>query len=92
MCGILGTTYKNGDMISALNKIQHRGPDGIKYKMLPDCNLGFVRLAIRDLSEAAMQPMSNSNMDVWITYNGEIYGENELKENLIKKGYIFQTT
>lgn len=92
MCGILGTTYKSGDMLSALNMIRHRGPDGIRYEMLPDLNLGFVRLAIRDLSETAMQPMHNNDRNVWVTYNGEIYGEKELKEDLVKKGYVFQTT
>lgn len=92
MCGILGTTYKDGDMLGALNKIQHRGPDGTKWESLQDCNIGFVRLAIRDLSESAMQPMSNLNKDVWIIYNGEIYGETELKETLIRKGYQFRTT
>ena len=92
MCGILGTTYKAGDMLSALNKIQHRGPDGTRYESLPDCNLGFVRLSIRDLSEAAMQPMSDDDKKVWITYNGEIYGEGKLKEELLRKGYTFRTT
>lgn len=92
MCGILGTTYKKGNMLNALNKIKHRGPDGTRCEMLPDCNLGFVRLAIRDLSEAAMQPMANDDKNVWIVYNGEIYGEKTLKDSLIKKGYFFKTT
>lgn len=92
MCGILGTTDKDGDILGALNKIQYRGPNGTRWESLLDCNMGFVRLAIRDLSENAMQPMSNLNKDVWITYNGEIYGETALKESLIKKGYQFQTT
>lgn len=92
MCGILGSTYKQGDFDKALKLIEHRGPDGKKIKELPDCTLGFVRLSIRDLSEKAMQPMASDDENVWVTYNGEIYGCEELKSDLISKGYEFKTT
>lgn len=92
MCGILGSTYKKGDFERSISKIAHRGPDGKKIVEVSDCQLAFVRLSIRDLSERAMQPMSGRQGRVWITYNGEIYGFDILKEKLEKKGYRFKTT
>lgn len=55
--------------------------------------VGFVhrRLSIIDLTEGGWQPMSNSNQDLHIIYNGEIYNYIELREKLINKGHIFLT-
>ena len=51
--------------------------------------LGHRRLSIIDLSEAAHQPMCNSNGNIWITCNGEIYNYIELREELASKGCRF---
>lgn len=53
--------------------------------------LGFRRLAIIDLSPLGHQPMCNSNGDVWIVFNGEIYNYIELREELKSLGYNFKT-
>ena len=92
MCGILGTTYKKGNIEKAIKAIKHRGPDGWRIERLDKCNLAFVRLSIRDLSIKAMQPMKALDQNIWITYNGEIYGYERLKRELIKRGYRFNTT
>lgn len=52
--------------------------------------LGHRRLSILDLSSAGHQPMSIDS-NIWIVFNGEIYNYIELKEQLIKLGYSFQT-
>jgi asparagine synthase (glutamine-hydrolysing) len=52
---------------------------------------GFRRLSILDLSPTGHQPMSSSNGDVWIVFNGEIYNYIELRNELIAKGYSFHT-
>ena len=52
---------------------------------------GHRRLSILDLSPLGHQPMSNKDGSVWITYNGEVYNYIELKEELISKGYVFNT-
>ena len=36
--------------------------------------------------------MANEDGTVWITYNGELYNELELREELQKKGHTFRTS
>ncbi|MFO0722390.1 MAG: asparagine synthase (glutamine-hydrolyzing) [Myxococcota bacterium] len=52
---------------------------------------GHRRLSIIDLSHYGHQPMASSNHRFWLTYNGEIYNYRELRETLVKKGYVFRT-
>jgi asparagine synthase (glutamine-hydrolysing) len=51
--------------------------------------LGQRRLSIIDLSETGHQPLSYSNNNFWIVFNGEIYNFNELKSDLKGRGYKF---
>ena len=85
-----------------LNKISHRGPDdeGVVAISTIDNNvkessadlyLGHRRLSILDLSSLGHQPMSSSDKQVWITYNGEIFNYIEIRDTLIKKGYKFKS-
>ena len=74
MCGILGGNIPGWDYEKGIKAIAHRGPDDRRIERYPDFTLGFCRLSIRDLSMAAMQPMSNAENNVHIVYNGEIYG------------------
>ena len=91
MCGILGGTKKTWNYEAGLKSILHRGPDGNQIKKYSSISLAFCRLAIQDLSQAAMQPMSSADDKVHIVFNGEIYGYQELKKQLSQK-YNFRTT
>ena len=73
--------------------IDHRGPDGQGvWHEGPIC-LGHRHLAIRDLSSAADQPFHSACGKVVATYNGEIYNENELRDELERAhGLISRTT
>jgi asparagine synthase (glutamine-hydrolysing) len=94
MCGIAGivttedSTQTVNQMIDAL---KHRGPDDWGVWRDQHCALGHRRLAIIDLSEAGRNPLSNQNGKIWITFNGEIYNFQTLREELEKLGYQFQT-
>ena len=78
-----------------MDLLKHRGPDDKGYEQFEiagyDFGLGFVRLSIRDLSEAGHQPMINTDGDIVITLNGEIYNADELRQPLIEAGYTFRS-
>jgi len=82
MCGIL--CIINPESLNycfeLLNKLSHRGPDDIAYKLYEANNnkifLGFTRLSINDLSSNGMQPFTNTikyNNTTAVICNGEIY-------------------
>lgn len=56
-----------------------------------DLFLGHTRLAIQDLSENGLQPMSDLTRNIWLSYNGEIYNFKELRSKLEKKGHRFKS-
>ena len=92
MCGIIGGTKREWDYHAATQSLIHRGPDNQQVVNLPDLSLGFARLAIIDLSEKADQPMCNTERNVWIVFNGEIYGFKDLRKELESSGHRFLTT
>jgi len=53
--------------------------------------LGHRRLAILDLSERGLQPMTAGDARCWIVFNGEIYNHRELRGALEAHGYTFKT-
>ena len=53
--------------------------------------LGHRRLAILDLSDRGLQPMSTGEGKCWIVFNGEIYNHRELRTELEGRGYAFGT-
>jgi asparagine synthase (glutamine-hydrolysing) len=97
MCGICGIyNVGSGEPVSrALVKamadtIIHRGPDAEGFYVSGPVGLGHRRLSIIDLVGGA-QPMSNHDGSIWVAFNGEIYNFQELREDLIRKGYRFKT-
>lgn len=94
MCGIVGFVDKSQDKKKIIkemtDKIVHRGPDGEGYYVDDTVALGHRRLSIIDLKGGA-QPLYNESKDLVLIFNGEIYNYRELKEELIAKGYHFQT-
>lgn len=94
MCGFVGFTGggENSATIiqEMINSIRHRGPDSQESYVDNDIAMGFARLSIIDL-EGSKQPMSNEDGTKIITFNGEIYNYQELRNDLINKGHIFKT-
>jgi asparagine synthase (glutamine-hydrolysing) len=74
------------------NSLAHRGPDGEAYWISSFLSAGFGhrRLSIIDLSDNAAQPM-HYQQRYTIIHNGEIYNYIEIREDLQKKGYTFNT-
>lgn len=98
MCGICGVVNLNGrpaertTVEAMVRTLNHRGPDDKGIELDGIVGLGFCRLAILDLSSTGHQPMSTSDRQVWIVFNGEIYNFLELRKEMEKKGYKFRGT
>lgn len=95
MCGFIG--FFNDERVeneavlhSMTDAIAHRGPDDADYFTDGQISLGFRRLSIIDL-ESGRQPILNEDQTLVLTFNGEIYNYQELREDLLKKGHIFKT-
>lgn len=97
MCGIAGLLNCSEDAVSpkVLEKmtraLAHRGPDGEGFYLEGPIGLGHRRLAVLDLSPAGSQPMSSSDGQLWLTYNGEIFNFRDIRAELETLGYRFRS-
>ncbi|MCB0080560.1 MAG: asparagine synthase (glutamine-hydrolyzing), partial [Caldilineaceae bacterium] len=92
MCGIAGIYHidatcgpVDGPLLERMrDTMVHRGPDGGRSWIAEDGRIGlsFRRLAIIDLSTAAMQPMSDEDGSIHLVFNGEIYNHAEVRAEL----------
>ena len=91
MCGIAGFFYNSSDyevfnnnINSMLSNIAHRGPDnhGTYIDIKNMFAIGHRRLSILDLSDKGNQPMKSFKGNYTITYNGEAYNHNNLRNKL----------
>jgi asparagine synthase (glutamine-hydrolysing) len=96
MCGIAGMLDLMGRAVEKpvlkrlCDTLAHRGPDEEGYFLRNGTGLGQRRLSIIDLS-TGRQPLGNEDGTVWVTFNGEIYNFQELRQRLEKAGHRFAT-
>jgi asparagine synthase (glutamine-hydrolysing) len=102
MCGIaVSIGHLDQEIEAAVERMSsaqlHRGPDaGGRWRSNPAPRdrgvvLAHRRLAIVDLSEAANQPMHDEETGNVLVFNGEIYGFEELRDELAALGARFRT-
>jgi len=98
MCGIVGFVdfqkkLKIENLELLINAVSHRGPDdnGNFFVNTQSSNIGIghSRLTILDPSKRGKQPMAFENLI--ISFNGEIYNFEKIKDLLIQQGYQFET-
>ncbi len=96
MCGLV--YWRHGRAVldaaawtRALAHLRKRGPDAEASTTGPGWALGFTRLAIIDLSAAAMQPFTDRTGRHVLAFNGEIYNYAELRAALVQEGVAFRT-
>ena len=95
MCRIVGyydldNKYTGKDiLLNMRDTMIYGGPDAEGVFINNNLGLAHRRLSIIDLTSSGNQPMEIGN---WvITYNGEIYNYQEIKNELILLGYVFKT-
>ena len=81
--GIIFIDSKNNNAVEEIKK-----PSNCVF----DIGLAHRRLSILDLSVSGKQPMTDSDKKIWLVFNGEIYNHQELRGDLEKKGYSFQSS
>lgn len=95
MCGFTGFvgTLEDKERVleNMMNTIVHRGPDSAGMFTDEDAALGFRRLSIIDIGETGNQPLYNEDGSKVLTFNGEIYNYQELRDELIQAGHVFVT-
>ena len=97
MCGIAGvinlqnTARVPDEVIRQMTDVlTHRGPDGSGYFVDAQVAFGHRRLSIIDLSDAGKQPMKNVEGDHVLTFNGEVYNFEEIR-NSLGGGYQYRS-
>lgn len=95
MCGINGIINKSTQVMAVSieqmnHSIQHRGPDDHGCYCDQNIGLGHTRLSIMDLSSRGHQPMSYDN--IVISYNGEVFNFEDIRNDLESKGYVFDSS
>ena len=95
MCGIAGivdynTDPKRSELMSMLDIISYRGPDSYGTLIENSIAIGMRRLAIIDVS-SGNQPIFSQDKSLAVIFNGEIYNYIELRSELLKSGYNFNT-
>jgi len=101
VCGIIGVLgfeenqnkeiIDKKDFLRLVNSLKHRGPDDYGVMHEENFSFGHRRLSIIDLSEKGRQPMFDWEKKVCITFNGEIYNFEQIKEELVKRGHRFNS-
>ena len=101
MCGINGIFAYHGaappvdtaELLRTREYMARRGPDGTGewYSTDRRVGLGHRRLAIIDPTPDGAQPMATADGRLWITFNGEIYNYEELRNELLARGVVFRS-
>ncbi len=100
MCGIVGkilarsASEKTRELLDVMrDTMRHRGPDDAGSWWSPNGRVGLAqrRLSIIDLSPAGHQPMLSQDGEIALTFNGEIYNFQALRDELAGLGTRFRS-
>jgi asparagine synthase (glutamine-hydrolysing) len=97
MCGIAGWVdyhrniqYETNIMDKLVKTLEPRGPDAQGAWSSPECQIVHRRLIVVD-PENGKQPMITTygHKTYILTYNGELYNTEEIRQDLLKLGFTF---
>lgn len=99
MCGVVAAYQRSGaaanvetvisPVHAAIERLRHRGPDGLVVRVVGDVALGHCRLAIIDPAGGA-QPLWSEDGRIALIANGEIYNHKALRASLEER-HVFRT-
>ena len=92
MCSIMGYCGSGAafdDFKKGFDRTVSRGPDDSRVIDTGKGLLGFHRLAIMGLTPSGMQPFELDGS--YVVCNGELYGFEKQKQELMQKGYTFKS-
>ncbi|WP_417672085.1 N-acetylglutaminylglutamine amidotransferase [Roseibium sp.] len=98
MCGICGEVVFGDDLANTsrvdrmAQAMAARGPDAMGVAMRGRVAFGHRRLKIIDLSDKGAQPMTDAALGLTLVFNGCIYNYQDLRKELVAKGYSFVST
>lgn len=99
MCGIAGLINFKANIVENINilkkmvkTLERRGPDTEGFYISNNVLLGHRRLIVVD-PEGGIQPMTKTieGKKFTIVYNGELYNTEDLRKDLIKEGFTFNS-
>lgn len=94
MCGIAGyvsdTVFAPEVLAAMTRSLAHRGPDADGFFDAGPAHLGHRRLSVIDIAGSA-QPMTSSDGQLTVVFNGEIYNFAALREELARGGWVFRS-
>jgi len=98
MCGILGIVADENtrprlserDVVRMRNRMAARGPDDATLLAIDNIVFAHRRLAIRD-RDGGRQPIMSPDGRYVLVYNGEIYNDHQLRDELQGLGYRFSS-
>jgi asparagine synthase (glutamine-hydrolysing) len=101
MCGLAGYINLKQSLFSVdepllcamRERLTHRGPNGFRTWINQERQIGLVhsRLSIVDLSDAGFQPMFDTDRQIAVCCNGEIYNHRALRAELELFGHRFSS-
>ncbi len=95
MCGICGFVLLGGNgpvdhtaLARMSGAIRHRGPDDEGFYVGAAVALANRRLSIVDVP-GGHQPVYSEDRSICVVFNGEIYNQAELRDELVRLGHVF---
>ena len=96
MCGIAGAldlkarrSFDAERLERMAKSLRHRGPDDVGVWSEPGIALATQRLSIRGGAEGR-QPLADAAGQVWVSYNGELFNDHELRPRLAARGHVLR--
>jgi len=99
MCGILALASVGRDeitldmrtLVAMRDRLAHRGPDDAGALIAGNVAIAHRRLSVIDPGPGGHQPMTTPDGRFTLSYNGELYNDADVRDDLCARGVRFQT-